>query len=111
MRSRQGLTHLSRHPHDACNSAAHLMGSQHISVELNSPLRGPIHSHPLSVTKRTDGDKCWARVSQQPGVSLSEEVSVVWSADILRGAKGTVDVVLKSALGVSSGEKRVFPFY
>lgn len=51
------------------------------------------------------------RCLQQPGVSLSEEVSVVWSADILRGAKGTVDVVLKSALGVSSGEKRVFPFY
>lgn len=57
LRSRRGLTHLSRYLHGVWNSAEHLMGSQHIFAELNSLLRRPIHSH-LSLMRRTNGDQC-----------------------------------------------------
>ena len=48
-------------------------------------------------------------VSWQPGIPVSKEVGMV--SDILGEAKGTVKVVLRSPLGASFGEKRVFPFY
>lgn len=85
LRSRWGLTQLSRHFHGALNSAEHLMGSQHISVELNSPLRWPIYSR-LSLMKRTNGDKCQVPVSQQSGVSLRKVVGdVFWHFGRSRG--------------------------
>lgn len=74
LRSRWGL---SRHFHGAWNSAECLMGSQHFSVELNSPLRWPIHSH-LRLMKRTKGVKCQVPVSQQSGVPMRKEVGDVF---------------------------------
>lgn len=46
-------------------------------------------------------------VSWQPGIPVSKEVGVV--SDILGEAKGTVEMVLRSSLGASFGEKRGFP--
>lgn len=66
LRSKQGLTQLSGPPHSAWNSTEHLMSSQHISVDLNLPLMGLIHSH-LSLVKGTHDDKC-----QLPGSQLSD---------------------------------------
>lgn len=51
------------------------MSSWYISAELNSLLKGTIHSH-LSLMKKTNGDQCQVFASQQPAVAMTKEVGM-----------------------------------